>query len=164
YGAGNFARVKETLRLVIIAATLIGVAAWAIIHAVPGVIISAFITGNAELVALGVEGMHLFLLMLPVIGFQVVAGNYFQSTGKASTAVLLTLLRQVIVLIPLLFILPPLLGLKGVWLAAPVADTAAAIVCGSLLVVEWKKLNRSIAAGIVAGNAVRASSLPDTGD
>lgn len=146
YGARNFSRVKETLKLAIMTATIISTVCWAIIHSMPAIIVKAFITDNDELIALGVQGIHLFLLMLPVIGFQVVAGNYFQSIGKAPTAVFLTLLRQVIVLIPLLFVLPPILGLKGVWLAAPISDTVAAVICGALLILEWKRINRHIAA------------------
>ena len=143
-GAGNYSRVKETLKYALITATLISTAAWIIIHTMPVLIVKAFITGNDEIVVLAVQGMHFFLLMLPVIGFQVVAGNYFQSTGKAFTAVFLTLLRQVIVLIPLLLILPPRFGLTGVWLAGPISDTVAAIICAFLVIVEWKKINRNI--------------------
>ncbi len=146
FGAKNLLRVKETLKLAIMTATFISTAAWVIIQAMPEMLVKAFITGNDELIAIGVQGMRLFLIMLPIIGFQVVAGNYFQSVGKASTAILLTLLRQVIVLIPMLFLMPPILGLIGVWLAGPVSDTIAAIVCGSLLVVEWRRLNRQMAA------------------
>ncbi len=145
HGACNFLRVKQTLKIAIITATLISTIAWAVIHTMPEMIVRAFISGDDELIALGVQGMHLFLFMLPIIGFQVVAGNYFQSVGKAPTAVFLTLLRQVIVLIPLLFILPPILGLKGVWLAGPISDTVAATICGSLLCVEWRRINQRIA-------------------
>ncbi len=145
HGAGNFSRVKKTLTRAAIAATLVSTAAWALIHAMPALIVNVFIRGDDEVMALGVQGLRLFLLMLPVIGFQVVVGNYFQSIGKPSTAIFLTLLRQVIVLIPLLFILPPILGLSGVWLAAPISDTVAAIVCGILLAVEMNKINKRIA-------------------
>ncbi len=144
YGAGNIARVKETLRLAIITATFISTASWAVIHAAPEVIVKTFIAGNDEILALGVQGMHLFLLMLPIVGFQVVAGSYFQSVGKASTAIFLTLLRQVIVLIPLLLLLPPRWGLTGVWIAGPISDTVAALCCASMLVLEWKRLNRQL--------------------
>lgn len=146
FGAGNFVRVKETLKRALIIATLISTAAWLLIHAAPSVIVKAFITGNDELVALATHGMHIFLIALPIIGFQVVVGNYFQSTGKAATAVFLTLLRQVIVLIPLLLLLPPIFGLNGVWMSGPISDTVAATVCASILFLEWKKINRNIAA------------------
>lgn len=140
YGACNFSRVKETLRLAVITATLISTAAWVVIHAMPALIVSAFVTGHEELLSIGVQGMHLFLLTLPLVGFQIVAGNYFQSIGRAPISIFLTLLRQVLVLIPLLFLLPRFLGLKGVWLAGPLSDTISALVCASLLAWEWRRI------------------------
>ncbi|NLV43667.1 MAG: MATE family efflux transporter [Candidatus Hydrogenedentes bacterium] len=142
YGARKFHRVKEALKIAIVSATLVSMASWIIIQAVPELIVKAFVSGNPEMVSIGVQGMRLFLLVLPVIGFQVVAGNYFQSVGKASTAVFLTLLRQVIILIPLLLVLPPLMGLTGVWLAAPFADSIAAFICAFILTLEWKNISR----------------------
>lgn len=145
YGARQFSRVKQTFKLSMILATIVAVASWIVIQSMPTPIVKGFISDNDELVHLGVTGMRLLLLMLPVIGFQVVAGNYFQSVGKASTAIFLTLLRQVIVLIPLLLIIPQFLGLTGVWLSAPIADTVAAVICSIFVIREWKRLNRQIA-------------------
>ncbi len=145
YGARQFARVKQTFKLSMILATIVAMASWIVIHAMPVPIVKAFISDNDELVQLGVTGMRLLLLMLPIIGFQIVAGNYFQSVGKASTAIFLTLLRQVIVLIPLLLILPQFYGLTGVWLSAPIADTVAAVICSIFVIREWKRLNHQIA-------------------
>ncbi len=150
YGARNFPRVQEALKLTVIIATLISTICWVITNLMPAVLVKAFVADDEVLIALGVQGLRLFLLMLPLVGFQIVTGNYFQSIGKASTAIFLTLLRQVFMLIPLLFILPPLLGLKGVWLAAPIADTVSALVCGTLLYIEWQRLSRP-AAGTVQG-------------
>jgi len=84
------------------------------------------------------------LLALPFVGFQVVVGNFFQSMGKARIAVLLTLLRQVIILIPLLFILPNFFGLNGIWMAMPISDLCSAIVVVFFLVNQWKKLGTLI--------------------
>ena len=142
YGARNYARVKETLKIALLTASLISISCWLIIQSAPAVIVKTFISGDEDLVALGVQGLRLFLLMLPIVGFQVVAGNYFQSVGRAPTAIFLTLLRQIIVLVPLLFILPPLFGLQGVWMAGPMSDTVSAMICGLLLLVEWRRLGR----------------------
>ena len=145
YGARQFSRVKQTFKLSMIIATIVVTTFWLLVHAIPSPIVKAFISDNNDLVELGVNGMRLFLLVLPIIGFQIVAGNYFQSVGKASTAIFLTLLRQVIVLIPLLWILPRFYGLTGVWLSAPIADTVAAIICGLFVIREWKRINQQIA-------------------
>lgn len=72
--------------------------------------------------------MKIFLAMLPLVGFQIVSSNYFQAVGKAPKSMFLSLLRQVIVLIPMLIILPKYLGLTGVWLAGPISDFTASIV------------------------------------
>jgi Na+-driven multidrug efflux pump len=76
-----------------------------------------------------------------LVGFQVVVGNFFQSVGKAKIATLLTLLRQVIVLIPLLYILPDFLELKGIWISMPIADTCSALIVTYFISREWKKID-----------------------
>ena len=60
--------------------------------------------------------------MLPVVGFQVISTNFFQSIGRAKVALFTSLLRQVIILLPLYLILPVLFGLYGIWFAGPTAD------------------------------------------
>lgn len=142
FGALQFARVKETLRLEIIYATLISVCAWICVMLFPGFIVKLFNTNDPKLLEIGVNGIRIFLFMLPIVGFQVVAGNYFQAVGKATTALFLTLLRQVIALIPLLFILPGIFGLNGVWGAMPVADIFSASIASIFLIREWKQLTR----------------------
>jgi Na+-driven multidrug efflux pump len=62
------------------------------------------------------------MIMFPLVGFQIVTSNFFQSIGRAKISVMLTLSRQVIFLIPALFLLPRIFGLNGVWAAMPVAD------------------------------------------
>lgn len=142
YGALQFGRVKETLKLSMLSATLVSVFTWAIIMSFPGFIVKLFNTSDPELLAIGVHGLRIFLFMLPIVGFQIVAGNYFQAVGKASTSLFLTLLRQVLALIPLLLILPPLFGLEGVWGAMPLADIFSACVVSFFLTREWKQLSR----------------------
>jgi Na+-driven multidrug efflux pump len=80
-------------------------------------------------------------------GFHLVGASFFQSIGKARTALVLTLLRQVLVLIPLLIVLPRFLGLDGVWGAGPVADLVAALLTGAVLLRELRRLERSGQAG-----------------
>jgi Na+-driven multidrug efflux pump len=74
-----------------------------------------------------------------LVGFQVVAGHFFQSVGKAKIAMILTLLRQVIVLLPLLLVMPGWFGLNGIWAAFPVSDAVSAMVVSVFLVREWAK-------------------------
>ncbi|BAX82553.1 MATE family efflux transporter [Labilibaculum antarcticum] len=144
YGAQNYARVKECLILCMKAATGIVIVGFLGVQLFPELIVKAFNNSNAELLQVGSHGLRIILLALPIVGFQVVVGNYFQSIGKAGISVMLTLMRQVILLIPILFILPTYFGLNGVWFASPISDVGSAIVSGAFLIRELRKLNRKI--------------------
>ncbi len=94
------------------------------------------------------KGLRLVSLGLPIVGFQVVASNYFQSVGKAKLAIFVTLFRQVIMLIPLLFILPGFWGINGIWLAYPIADVMSAVAVSIILIKQWKILNEMTSGGL----------------
>ncbi len=141
YGAKSIQRVKETLRISLIAATVIAVGAFVFIEAIPGLIVKLFNNDSEVLYAIAVKGLRLVGLGLPIVGFQVVASNYFQSVGKAKLAIFATLFRQVILLIPLLFIFPEFWGINGIWLAYPVADVISALAVAIILIKQWRILN-----------------------
>ena len=145
FGAGNFVRVRQTLFLSLKAAVLISIGGFLVMELFPGLIIKAFNSSDPELLKIGKTGLRIFMLALPVVGFQIIAGNFFQSTGKAAVSAFISLLRQFIVLIPILLILPPFWGLTGVWVSAPISDFIAGIISFSFLFREIKRLNRTIA-------------------
>jgi putative MATE family efflux protein len=140
YGAKSYQRVKDTFRIAIIAATVIAVFAFLMVETLPSGIVKLFNSKDAGLLEYGKEGLRMCMFALPFVGFQVVAGNFFQSMGKAQIAVLLTLLRQVIILIPLLFLLPRYFGLHSIWMAMPVSDFLSATIVVFFIVNQWKKL------------------------
>ena len=80
--------------------------------------------------------------MLPVIGFQIVSAGYFQAVGKPKQAMILTLSRQVLLLIPFLFVLPLFFGLDGIWYSGPASDLISALLTGAWLLMEIRQLNR----------------------
>ncbi len=141
FGAKSMQRVKEALRISLIAATIIAVGAFIVIETIPGLIVKLFNKDSQVLYDIAVNGIRLVILALPIVGFQVVASNFFQSVGKAKIAMFATLFRQVIMLIPLLFIFPVFLGINGIWIAFPVADSMSALAVSFLLIREWKKLS-----------------------
>lgn len=141
YGAKNYKRVKHALKLAILAATAITTTGFILIQVFPKQIISLF-NKDPELIAIGSHGIRIYLFMLPIIGFQIVSSNYFQAIGKAKISIFLGLSRQVILLIPLLFILPRLFGLDGVWLSGPSSDVIASIITAVFIFVEIKHLNK----------------------
>jgi len=141
YGAKSFSRVKDALRIAMISATGIALFAFVLVQIFPESIVKLFNTSDTGLLDFGRDGLRLGLMALPFVGFQVVAGNFFQSMGQARIAVLLTLLRQVIILIPLLFILPNYFGLQGIWISMPISDFCSAIIVVFFLTYHWRKLN-----------------------
>lgn len=146
YGAKNYQRVLEALRLGAGAATLITTAGFVLIELFHEGIIRLFNT-NPELVSVGSAGLKVMLMMLPLIGFQVIGSNYFQATGRAGIATFTTLSRQVLLLIPLLFILPHFFALEGVWWAMPLSDLGSALITGFWVWREVQKL-RGLAADV----------------
>jgi len=141
YGAKRYDRVKDTLKSSIFAATGIVIIGFIITRIYPHSLIYLFNKDDAELLRIGTEGIKIFLLALPIIGFQIVGANYFMAVGKPKKSMFLSLSRQVIVLIPMLLILPRYYGLFGIWLAVPVSDTIAFVLTAVFLIKEVKQLN-----------------------
>ena len=142
YGAKEFKRVKEALKLAIIAGTCISTLGFILTQFFTEPLIRIF-NDDPQLITVATQGMRIFLSMLPLIGFQIISANYFQAVGKAPKAMFLSLLRQVIVLIPLLLILPKVYGLSGVWFAGPAADFTASVVTALFLFKEMRHLDAS---------------------
>lgn len=142
YGAKKYDRVKKALKLAIFAATVFVLVWFAIIMLFPGQLVSIFGKDNKELISFGSYALRTFLILLPIIGFQIVGANYFQAVGKPLHSALLSLSRQVLLLIPALLILPRFFGLEGVLFAGPAADIGSSIITATVLFLEIKHLDR----------------------
>lgn len=139
YGAKQYHRVKQTVKYSAMVATLIVTFGWIVVQFMPTILIKIF-NNDPSLVNIAIPGMRIYLLMLPVIGFQVVSSNYFQAIGKAKISMFLSLLRQVILLIPCMIILPKIFGLTGVWISGALSDGIASLITGILFYISVKKL------------------------
>jgi len=146
YGAGLYCRVRETVVKAIKYGTLVATGGWLICMLIPGLVISIFNHDNMELREAGVLGLRIYCSVLPVVGFQIIASSYFQAIGKAKLATFLSLLRQIIVLLPLILLLPKFWGVAGVWIANPVSDLVAAVITYIFFRNELRKLNCGIPA------------------
>lgn len=140
YGARKYDRVKKTLQLAILAATVWVTLGFAFTQLFTHSLIGLFIK-DEELLKMGKPAMRTFLMMLPIIGFQIVSASYFQAVGKPKQAMLLTLSRQVLFLIPFIIILPRFFGLRGIWAAGPSADLASSLLTATRLLIEVRQLN-----------------------
>jgi len=142
FGAQKLDRVKRTLQYALIAASAVVVSGFLLIQLFPHMLIALFSHGNPLLSSTAVRALHLYFLLLPVVGFQIVSSSYFQAVGKPKRAMLLTLSRQVIFFIPAMLILPRFFGLDGVWLSAPFADLFSASLTALFLRHEIRLLTR----------------------
>jgi putative MATE family efflux protein len=142
WGAKQYKRVVKAFTLTVIFATLVTTAGFAISMIIPKHIARTF-TSDAELISLTTNGIRLYLLAFPLIGFQMVASYLFQSIGKARISIILSISRQVLFLVPLLFILPLFWKLNGVWCASAVADFLSSVFTGIVLLHFYLKLRKN---------------------
>ena len=138
YGALRFDRMMRVLNLSIIAATCIMVVGWLVGEFAPYPCARLFTT-DPQLIDMSVNGIRINMIAFPLIGFQAVVTNFFQSIGKAKISIFLSLSRQMLFLLPLLVILPPFWGVDGVWWSLPLSDTIAFLVTLVMMVRYMKK-------------------------
>lgn len=141
YGAEKYKRVKEALYKGIFAATIICIIGYTSVRLFSDDLVKIFTT-NTELEAITKYGLKAYTLVFPIVGFQIVSSIYFQAVGKPKMSFFISLSRQIIVMIPCLVILPIFFGLKGIWYAAPTADSIATLISYILVRKEIKKLNK----------------------
>ena len=140
FGAQQYNRVIETLKLAVAAATGIAVLGYIAIRLWSVPLAALFSEGDTALTFLTSHAMLIYFAVFPIIGFQVICSGFFQATGKALKSTILSLSRQVLLFIPLLLILPRFWGIEGVWRAAPIADCLSVLITGSFIYFEMKKM------------------------
>ena len=141
FGAQLYSRVREVLKATIFCATCVMLFAFAVAELVPFYLARMFTTDD-ELIQMTALGMRICAAAFPVVGFQMVTSNFFQSIGKAPMAVLLSSTRQLLMLVPLLLILPNLFGTEGVFVCMPIADGLSTLLAFILLRLEMKKFSK----------------------
>ncbi|RWZ52274.1 MATE family efflux transporter [Halobacillus fulvus] len=124
YGAQNYARLKETISLGFKIVTIISAGIFVLMMAIPEALMMIF-TGDATTIETGAHAMRIMFAFALLIGAQVVSGGLYQALGMAKPALVLSMARQVLFLIPLVLTLPYFFGVTGVWLAFPVSDLLA---------------------------------------
>jgi Na+-driven multidrug efflux pump len=148
YGARQPARVRQAALFAIGAATVAFTLGFAIVQLFPRPLVLLFAGSSAELADMSAFALRRVLLCMPLIGFQIVSSGYFQAVGKPRHSMLLSLSRQILFLIPLLYLMPSLAGLTGLWLAPAAADLLAAVVTAVFFAREMRLLGKARAAGL----------------
>ena len=142
YGAQLNDRVRDVLYKTIGYATWVMTVGFIVCELFAELIVQAFTT-DAELIQMAAHGMRIDVALFPIIGFQMVTGNFFQSIEQAGKSIYLSLTRQLIFLVPCLLVFPRFWGLDGVWLSLPVSDGLASLNAAVLLYLQIQKFRRS---------------------
>ena len=130
------------LRYGIIGATCITFTAFLAGELIPAPIIHIFGAGP-ELTHKAVRAFHFVVAAFPLVGAQMVIGNFFQSIGHAGKSIFLSVTRQMLFLVPLLSLLPKWWGLDGVWLSMPISDTISFLAAAGMLIYMIRKIKRT---------------------
>lgn len=135
YGAKEYKRAKKTLLMTIIIATSILTLGLVLIRIYPREFINIF-TKDKELINIALNGLKIYTIALPTLGISILGAVYFQSIGNVKKSIFLSLLRQVILFIPIVFIIPRVYGINGVWISQPLADIGTTILILIFLIKE----------------------------
>lgn len=138
YGARKLDRVMSGFKMTAISAVAVTTIGFLICQCFPTFVVSLF-TRDPQLIEISKHALHIITFLFPVVGYQMVATNFFQSVGLAKKAIFLSLNRQMLFLIPFLIVLPRFFGSEGVWWSMPMADFVSTIVVSILLMNQIKQ-------------------------
>lgn len=139
FGAKLYSRLKETVTLTAICAIAVTSTGFIICEIFPRTLVMMF-TSDESLIEVAARGLRISFMFYPIVGFQMVTSNFFRSIGYAGTSIFLSLTRQLLFLLPLMFILPHFFGLGGIWASMPAADLISCIVSASMMVYHLRRL------------------------
>ena len=138
YGAKAYDRVTKVLKTTIVLATGVTTLAFLIGEFCPELVARIF-TSDEKMIEMAAVGMRYNCLLFPIVGFQMVTGNFFQSIAQPGKAIFLSLSRQLLFLVPFIVIFPHFWGINGVWISLPASDLVSSVISGCLLVHYFKK-------------------------
>ncbi len=141
YGAGLYRRLKRTYWLAVGAATAVAAVGFVLASLCPRAIARVFIS-DVELIGETGHYLTVAMVMFWMVGFQIVTTNFLQSLGRVSASILLSLSRQVLFLLPILYIMVGRMGLDGIWLSFPISDVCATLVAAGLIIIEMRRLKK----------------------
>ena len=141
YGARLYSRVKEAYLLAVKWATVVSIIGFLISELTPGLVVSAF-TNDPALKEIAVKGLRCMNIVFALVGFQMISTNLFQCLGMVNKSILLSLSRQLLFLVPCIYILPNWFGVKGVWYSFPISDSLSCLLTVVLIIQLIRKFNR----------------------
>ena len=144
YGAKKFDRVLRTYLLAIAAGTVVCTVGFIVTMLFPSQLVGMFVSnGDPVLMYFAPRSMRIMFLLLPAAAFQIISTTFFVVTGRPKISIFLALLRQCLILVPLIFVFGRVWGLWGVIVAAPVSDALALFITGTMIFFELRKLRNA---------------------
>ena len=141
YGAKQYSRVKEVFWMTAKFGTIVTLICFAVGMFIPRIAAGIF-THDEALLDMSAEGLRILTIGFPVVGFQMIGTNFFQSLGMVKKSIILSLSRQILFLLPMLYALPLWYGANGVWMSFPISDVLSAMLTAILLRRLFRKFNR----------------------
>ena len=141
YGAKQYSRVKEVFWMTAKFGTIVTLICFAVGMFIPRIAAGIF-THDEALLDMSAEGLRILTIGFPVVGFQMIGTNFFQSLGMVKKSIILSLSRQILFLLPMLYALPLWYGANGVWMSFPISDVLSALLTAILLRRLFRKFNR----------------------
>ena len=141
YGAQKFDRLMHVVKLTMLSATAVMTVGWCLAIFMPRLCVRLFTT-DATLISISANALRIMCCMFPIVGYQMVVTNFFQCIGKVKVSIFLSLSRQLIFLLPMLWLLPHFFQLNGVWFSMPTSDLLASIVTAWVMVRYMRMFKR----------------------
>lgn len=141
FGAQRFDRLLRVVKLTMLSATAVVTVGWCFAMFLPQLCVRLFTT-DATLIGIAANALRISGCMFPIIGYQMVTTNFFQCIGKVKVSIFLSLSRQLIFLLPMLWLLPHFFQLNGVWFSMPTSDLLASIVTAWVMVRYMRMFKR----------------------
>ena len=141
YGAQKFDRLMHVVKLTMLSATAVMTVGWCLAIFMPRLCVRLF-TADATLISISANALRIMCCMFPIVGYQMVVTNFFQCIGKVKVSIFLSLSRQLIFLLPMLWLLPHLFQLNGVWFSMPASDLLASLVTAWIMARYMRKFMR----------------------
>ena len=141
FGAQHFDRLMRVVKLTMLSATAVVTVGWCFAMFLPQLCVRLFTT-DATLIGIAANALRISGCMFPIVGYQMVTTNFFQCIGKVKVSIFLSLSRQLIFLLPMLWLLPHFFQLNGVWFSMPTSDLLASVVTAWVMVRYMRMFKR----------------------
>lgn len=138
YGANHQVNVKKLLKMAVMSTVGVGLTFMCLLNLFPNIFVSVFNHSDQQLIESATTGIHLHLFALAFDGFLVVAAAYYQAIGKGAKAMFVTI-GNILIQLPFLYLMPKLIGLKGIWLAYPMSNVVLSVFVVAILIKDIRR-------------------------